>query len=247
MRPFDATQHYSVIASPIETDDSLADVHQDDEISLVEVDGSTADLYQGDNISTVEIDDWATDLHQDAKSSIADSLLDVAKQASSISLQKDRSSDGNNLDEESKKKLKTHKGFPRFRPGSNLSGWRTGVAANIVFVAIIFIFNIVFVIWARARRRQGNIVFQNDCKRTGTWMLAAHGIINVLGSIALGSSNYAMQVLLSPTREEVNRAHSKRKWVYIGGQSFGNFRHISSIRIFLWVLLAVSSIPFHLM
>lgn len=72
-----------------------------------------------------------------------------------------------------------------------------------------------------------------------------HLAINVLGTILLGASNYCMQCLSFPTRDEVNKAHSRGAWLDIGVPSVRNLRQISSKRLALWWLLAVSSIPLH--
>ena len=56
-----------------------------------------------------------------------------------------------------------------------------------------------------------------------------------------------MQILSSPTRKEVDRAHSKKQWLDIGIPSTRNLRAISGKRILMWIALAFSSIPLHLM
>ncbi|KAM0417299.1 hypothetical protein ACHAPT_012680 [Fusarium lateritium] len=62
----------------------------------------------------------------------------------------------------------------------------------------------------------------------------------------LASSNFFMQALVAPTREEANRAHSMGEWVEIGVQSIRNFRFISRRKIVFWVLFSITSIPLHL-
>lgn len=56
-----------------------------------------------------------------------------------------------------------------------------------------------------------------------------------------------MQLLVSPTRREVDQAHSNKSWVDIGVPSVRNLRFISFKRVVLWSLLALSSIPLHLL
>lgn len=79
-------------------------------------------------------------------------------------------------------------------------------------------------------------------KRTDT---IVHIIVNVLSTLLLGASNGCMQLLLAPTRAEIDRAHEKQIWLDIGVPSFRNLRHISGRRVCLWSLLALSSIPLH--
>ncbi|KAG4442025.1 hypothetical protein IFR05_002493 [Cadophora sp. M221] len=56
-----------------------------------------------------------------------------------------------------------------------------------------------------------------------------------------------MQCLCSPTRREVDKAHERNTWLDVGIQSFRNLMKIKKIRVVLWVLLALSSVPLHLM
>jgi hypothetical protein len=56
-----------------------------------------------------------------------------------------------------------------------------------------------------------------------------------------------MQTLSSPTREEVDGAHSKFKWLSIGVPSVRNLRFIDRRRIWLWVFICLASVPLHLL
>ena len=56
-----------------------------------------------------------------------------------------------------------------------------------------------------------------------------------------------MQCLSSPTRSEIDKAHSQGIWLDIGVPSVRNLRRLSTARIVLWWLLAFSSIPLHLL
>jgi hypothetical protein len=78
------------------------------------------------------------------------------------------------------------------------------------------------------------------------WSSAFHIVINILSTLLLGASNYTMQVLSSPTRGEIDRAHSSNQWLDIGVLSLRNLGRISRRRRFLCVILALSSIPIHL-
>ncbi|KAL8663032.1 MAG: hypothetical protein Q9168_008159 [Polycauliona sp. 1 TL-2023] len=54
-----------------------------------------------------------------------------------------------------------------------------------------------------------------------------------------------MQLLASPTRQELDEAHSQYCWLDIGTPSFRNFRHISMKRRVAIALLAATSVPLH--
>jgi hypothetical protein len=74
-----------------------------------------------------------------------------------------------------------------------------------------------------------------------------HVLINILSTILLTSSNYCMQVLCSPTRDEVDWAHRRARWLELGVLSPHNLRYISARRVFLWWTLGLSSVPLHLL
>ena len=119
-----------------------------------------------------------------------------------------------------------------------------------MLVTAVLILNISVTAWAaNTFGLSGGIgtIHNGPCaamKSTGLWL---HIAINVLSTLLLGASNYYMQCLCSPTREEVDKAHSKRTWLDIGIQSMKNLRSIGRVRMVLWVLFAITSIPLHIM
>lgn len=56
-----------------------------------------------------------------------------------------------------------------------------------------------------------------------------------------------MQCLSSPTRNEIDNAHAQGVWLDVGVPSLRNLRRLSTTRVVLWYLLAISSIPLHLL
>lgn len=144
------------------------------------------------------------------------------------------------------------------RPFSNWSstrsksytGWRAGAVTCTFTAAVVLIVNTVLTIWATYTfHMQDGIgtLLEGSCSTVRTWGLWLHLTINALSTLLLGASNYCMQYLTSPTREEIDKAHARRVWLDIGVQSVRNPRYISSIRMILWCLLGLSSVPLHLM
>ena len=76
--------------------------------------------------------------------------------------------------------------------------------------------------------------------------IAVHILINILSTVLLGASNVAMQCLAAPTRAELDKAHEKGTWMHIGVFGLRNVRFMSWGRILLCVVLALSSVPLHL-
>ncbi|PKS08052.1 hypothetical protein jhhlp_006664 [Lomentospora prolificans] len=108
-----------------------------------------------------------------------------------------------------------------------------GVFAGAVASIIVLIINIVSLVIA-TRRGAGfpanpgrRVLFEGSCTTSSRLSTFLHLLINIFGSVLLASSNYAMQYLSAPTREEVNAAHQKRQSLDIGVHSISNLRRIS--------------------
>lgn len=90
-----------------------------------------------------------------------------------------------------------------------------------------------------------------------------HICINILSTLLLSASNCeynpksfctsglqaadTMQVISSPTRSEVDKAHQASRWLDIGVPGIRNLISITKTRVVWWALLAISSIPLHLL
>ncbi|KAL2066537.1 hypothetical protein VTL71DRAFT_2608 [Oculimacula yallundae] len=88
-------------------------------------------------------------------------------------------------------------------------------------------------------------LFHGDCKVSARISTLAHLVINILSTLLLASSNLCMQLLASPTRREVDAAHKKGLWVDIGTPSFRNLKAIHKLRLIVWCILGLSSLPLH--
>ena len=130
------------------------------------------------------------------------------------------------------------------------SGWRMGSLMSIYVVGICLLINLFFMIFAATVAHTfGGIgtLFTGNCDEVKTLDRWLHFIINMLGSILMGTSNYNMQFLSSPTRKEVDGAHERGTWLDIGVPSVRNLRLIRRRRVTLWWILAVSTLPLHLL
>lgn len=92
-----------------------------------------------------------------------------------------------------------------------------------------------------------SILYQGKCSTSGNWARGLHLLINILGTIMLVASNYCMQCLCSPSRQDIEGAHAQRKWLNIGVSSIRNFRYVDRKRVVLWAVLLMSSLPVHLL
>jgi hypothetical protein len=130
-------------------------------------------------------------------------------------------------------------------------GWRFGILSGSVLAILVFTTNLTVTLVASLRQHRRisdrKILFEGDCTRTRNLNTGSHLLINVLSTLLLSASNYGMQCLSSPTRSEVDEAHAKRFWLDIGILSVRNTTKISKKRVRLWLLLAASSLPLHLL
>lgn len=130
-----------------------------------------------------------------------------------------------------------------------LQGWRVSILLCTLTAFFTFLVNLALTIRASSKGLEGGIatIQSGDCntiKRLDLWL---HLGINLLSTMLLGASNYTMQCLSSPTRDEIDKAHRQRIIVDIGIPSIRNLKRVSWKKIVLWWLIALSSIPLHLL
>lgn len=130
------------------------------------------------------------------------------------------------------------------------SGWRFNVILSIFLGTSIFMVNLSVTIWASTKfpRYKGvATVYEGSCSKVKTTITCIHLGVNILGTLLLGASNVCMQLLCAPTREEVDAAHARCKWLGIGISNLKNLFYVNRKTSALWVLLGLSSIPLHLL
>ncbi|KAF1982525.1 hypothetical protein K402DRAFT_340141 [Aulographum hederae CBS 113979] len=132
---------------------------------------------------------------------------------------------------------------------SKIKGCKVGILGGAISCTVVFIVNLIFTIIAISNGHlEGGIgtLRDGDCDHIRSDSSGIHLAINILSTILLASSNYCMQCLSAPTRDEVDKAHSERFWLDIGVPSFRNFRKMRKIKFALWLCLVSSSLPLHL-
>jgi len=131
---------------------------------------------------------------------------------------------------------------------ARFSGWRGGFVLTTIGSSLVLLFNVICAILAATagKPEQGiATIYAGSCIVASRWSIGLHLLINILSSSLLGASSYCMQRLVAPTREEINKAHKKGTWLDVGVLSLRNLPNISSRRLVVWSLLAMSSIPLH--
>jgi hypothetical protein len=115
---------------------------------------------------------------------------------------------------------------------------------------VILAINIFTTVWATVRydiKGDTGILFQGSCSTARQMDSGFHFAINLLSTAVLGAINFSMQILVSPTRGEVDRAHGRRKWFHIGTPRLRNLWMIGGVRVIVYTILALSSATLHLL
>ncbi|KAI0898651.1 hypothetical protein F4806DRAFT_494311 [Annulohypoxylon nitens] len=128
-------------------------------------------------------------------------------------------------------------------------GWRRTGFINVLLVLVCGIVLLICLILSLKTGSSLNgttIIYSGHCNDTSNLDIILHLLLNLLATGVLTSSNFFMQVVASPSREEVNTAHASFLSLDIGVLSTKNLRHISYFKGSSWVILVLSSLPIHL-
>ncbi|KAF2831463.1 hypothetical protein CC86DRAFT_314833 [Ophiobolus disseminans] len=133
---------------------------------------------------------------------------------------------------------------------TSLRGWRMGIVLGCCMSSIVLGINIaVLVIGATRGKGFENgfaVPMSGLAEDMSRWSSAIHIVVNALSTLLLAASNYTMQVLSSPTRKDIDKAHAKSAHLDIGVLSTRNLSRIPRRRLLLFFLMGLSSIPIHL-
>lgn len=127
-------------------------------------------------------------------------------------------------------------------------GWRRASLINTVIITVVTIFGTVLLIYSAVTTGGINtnlIVFTGSCSKAESIDLWLHLLLNILSTGVLASSNFFMQVLGSPSRWEVEKAHRQNTYLSIGVSGMSNLRYLSMPKAWLWAFFFITSIPFH--
>lgn len=90
------------------------------------------------------------------------------------------------------------------------------------------------------------ILFDGHCDQASRLDAMLHLFINIIATAVLASSNFFMQILSSPSRLEVDKAHANLQSLDIGIPSIKNIQFLSPFKLACWLGLFITSIPIHL-
>lgn len=126
------------------------------------------------------------------------------------------------------------------------SGWKGGLLLASITTSVVLAANLIFTIAAVATSGTGihfGTLYTGTCAATHRTNTYFHLLINILSTFMLAASNYTMQFLCAPTREQVDRSHETGRWLTIGIVSLRNFQ--TGKKAALFTILALTSFPIH--
>lgn len=130
------------------------------------------------------------------------------------------------------------------------SGWRRAAYVNsAVLTAITILMACLLAVSAsQTSFVQANLFFAGTCDggTASAVNVGLHLVLNTVSTAVFASSNFFMQVLNAPSREEVDAAHAKGVYLGIGVPSVRNVFRVGRFKTYSWMALLLSSIPMHL-
>lgn len=138
--------------------------------------------------------------------------------------------------------------LPRWR---DATGWQSTVLLGAATALFVLVVNVILLAWASTKHINAitgdRSIFEGSCSRMQTTFTWSHLGINVLLSLLLGSSNFAIQCLSAPTREDIDRVHKKCNSLDTGISGFLNWKVMAWWRKSLWIFFLLTSLPLHLL
>jgi hypothetical protein len=138
----------------------------------------------------------------------------------------------------------------RASPLAKVQAWKKSIRYITFAVSILLCFNIAITVGLILRfgATEGvSTLFVGTCQTVAKMDLGLHLAINALSTGIVLASNYVMQCLNAPSRKQVDEAHAKGAWLYIGLPSIRNATRVGWKKGLLWLFLGISAIPLSLL
>ncbi|RYP80105.1 hypothetical protein DL770_006367 [Monosporascus sp. CRB-9-2] len=126
----------------------------------------------------------------------------------------------------------------------------TMLKLQLAISSLVVVSMVAITIWSVAAhtpnsRGVGTYLF-GDCPNVSILNSGLHVALNILSGLLLSSGSYCMQLLISPSRHEVDEAHSKGVSLKIGIPNVTNLWHIDRGRVVGWLAMGVTAALLHL-
>ena len=133
---------------------------------------------------------------------------------------------------------------------SRYTGWRMGTLACLCAVSLCLVIEAILLLSALSLSVGAfgsGLLYKGSCSKVKSltvWLLLP---LNIAATVLISTSNYVMQVMAAPDREEVDYAHSLATSITIAGMRFRNLQFGGLRRRVIWWILGVSSLPIHVL
>ena len=129
-----------------------------------------------------------------------------------------------------------------------VEGWRKSAIVLIVLIWALVLG--LFAALGLSIRISGSlnrntVLFAGTCGTAKQLTSALSLVINVVSTTILFSSGFFLTLLVCPTREDVDKAHVRSRYLDVGVNGLHNLRLLPRSRTVLWLLLASASLPLH--
>ncbi|KAF2726744.1 hypothetical protein EJ04DRAFT_171897 [Polyplosphaeria fusca] len=123
----------------------------------------------------------------------------------------------------------------------------TGIICSTTILLFTLIITIIIASTNTGFQKGFGEPFHYDAHTLSQISVSIHLLINILSIILLAASNCTMQVMASPTRADIDKAHRTGQWFDISVLSLRNLKRIPRRRKILCALPGLSSVPVHLL
>jgi hypothetical protein len=127
--------------------------------------------------------------------------------------------------------------------------WRIVVILNTIFICLVLVVYLAFLAWiyTNLQVRHGIAeIFSGACPQAFRAITYAEFATNTFAILLFAAGTHAVQLLLSPTRAEVEFAHARERWLHIGVGGLRNMKWVPKRRLMKAVILLMTSgiLPF---
>ncbi|KAI3319223.1 hypothetical protein HD806DRAFT_525813 [Xylariaceae sp. AK1471] len=132
-----------------------------------------------------------------------------------------------------------------------IKGWQRTGAINVACLFFLGVLLLVIFIVSIARPGasldSATVIYRMNCNNAAHINLIFHLLINLVSTGIFASANFFMQIITSPSRAEIDKAHSQLRFLDVGIPSPRNLEFLPTRKRIAWGVLLLSSIPIHLL
>lgn len=127
----------------------------------------------------------------------------------------------------------------------------TMLRLQLAIALLVVVVSFAMMIWSVTsfppNSRSVGTYFSGDCSRVSRLNSRVHIVMNIFSGVLLSAGNYCMQLLVSPCRDEIDKAHSKGISLRIGVPNVRNLRHVDRKRVVGWLCIGATATLLHLL